>query len=52
MKIRKVLQDYLPWAIIAICIMQVLFALLLQHANEAFAWIIAAVGWLAYKIET
>jgi hypothetical protein len=52
MKIRQVLQDYLPWTIVAICILQLVLALLLQHTNEAFAWIIATVGWLAYKIET
>jgi hypothetical protein len=52
MKIRQALRDHLPWFIIVICIMQAMFALLLQHSNEAFAWIIAAIGWIAYRIET
>ena len=50
-KIEQVLNDYLPWYIIAICIMQTLFAWLLNNHNETFAWLIASVGWLAYKIE-
>jgi len=52
MKIRQLLHTYLPYTIVAICILQVVLSLLLQHTNEAFAWIIATVGWLAYKIET
>ena len=52
MKIERTLTKYLPWCIIAICIMQALFAWLLNHQNEALAWIIASVGWLAYKVET
>lgn len=52
MKIRQALQDYLPWCIIVICIMQAMFALLLRNQNEAFAWIIATIGWIAYRIET
>jgi len=50
-KIELTLSKYLPWCIIAICIMKSLFAWLLGHQNEAFAWIIATVGWIAYKIE-
>ena len=52
MKIRQLLHTYLPYTIVAICILQVVLSLLLQHTNEAFAWIIATIGWIAYRIET
>jgi len=52
MKLRQALRDHLPWIITAICIMQAIFALLLRNQNEAFAWIIASVGWIAYRIES
>jgi hypothetical protein len=50
MKISKAIQDHLPWAIIAICVLEIL--LTWSRPAEAFAWIIATVGWIAYKIET
>ena len=52
MNIRQALKEYLPWCIISICIMQTMFSLLLMNQNEALAWIIATVGWIAYRIET
>ena len=52
MRLNRKFLDGLSWAIIIICIMQVIFCLLLQHTNESFAWIIATVGWIAYRIET
>jgi len=50
MDFRKAIHNHLPWAIIAICIMEIM--LNWSRSSEAFAWIIATVGWLAYKIET
>jgi len=49
MKIRQSIRDHLPWAIIAICLLEVL--LTWSRPPEAFAWLIATIGWLAYKFE-
>jgi hypothetical protein len=43
------LRKNLPWVIIAICLLQVVLAW--SRPAEAFAWIIAAIGWLAYKFD-
>jgi len=52
MKFLKKLTIHLPWVIVAICMLQIVLCIMLQHTNEAFAWIIAAIGWLSYKMET
>jgi hypothetical protein len=49
MKIRTVIHRYAPWAIIAICFLEIM--LTCSRPSEAFAWIIAAIGWLAYKFD-
>jgi len=50
MKLRQALHNHLPWGIIAVCLLEVL--LTWSDFREAFSWIIASIGWLAYKIET
>jgi len=49
MKIRHFIHQYVPWAVIAICLLEVV--LTWSRPPEAFAWIIATIGWLAYKFD-
>ena len=49
MKARSAIQKYAPWVIIAISLLEIM--LTWSRPAEAFAWIIAAVGWLAYKFD-
>jgi hypothetical protein len=49
MTIRNIIHDYVPWLIIAICLLQLVISI--ETPTEAIAWIVAAIGWLAFKIE-
>lgn len=49
MKLRHFIHQYVPYAIIAICFLEII--LTWSRPAEAFAWIIAAIGWLAYKFD-
>ncbi len=43
------IRNYLPYALIGICVTQVVINW--GNPDVAIAWIAASLGWLAYKLE-
>lgn len=50
MNLRSMIRTYVPWIVIAMCGVQLFISR--DNPNEAMAWLVAMIGWLAYKIES
>lgn len=49
MNIRQYVHQYVPYLLIAICLIQIVSTW--SNQSEAFAWVVAATGWMLYKFD-